>query len=458
MPKNTIAIRREDLSKTGERRVALTPPFAKELIDSGIPVIVQPKLHPTAGTDKRAFTDESYLDAGATVKEDILDAKVIIGLKEISPDYIYPERTYLCFSHTHKGQIKNRQMLTVFAQRKTTLIDYELMTDPKGVRTITAFTYFAGYAGMIESLWALGRRYAVAGIDHPFSVIPQSIELQDLDKFKDILKEVGEVIREKGTPADLPPMIVGFLGNGKTSTGAQQIFDILPVETIGLEDVERIYNEGDRRKVYKCVLSIPDMYKINPDIPWQIRDEYDYLSRQQISDLYIQQPDLFVSNLDQILPYATMLMNCVLWSPRYPRVITNEMMLLHWNRGTALRVIGDISCDPEGSIQFSRETWVDEPVYIYHPAKGDQGNGFTTEGIAVMAVTNLPCAFSADASQQFAQDLAHLMPSIANADYEGKLEDSGLHDEVKKAVILWQGELTKPFAYMKEYMIPSVVM
>jgi alpha-aminoadipic semialdehyde synthase len=458
MPKNTIAIRREDLSKTGERRVALTPHYVKQLTSEGTPVIVQPKLHPSTGTDKRAYEDSEYQSSGATISEDILAAKVIVGLKEIHPDFIYPERTYLCFSHTHKGQLKNRAMLSVFKQRKTTLIDYELMTDEKNVRTITAFTYFAGYAGMIESLWTLGQRYAHAGIDHPLSKIPQSIALQDLDRFKQIIAEAGREIMETGTPESEPPLVVVFLGSGKTSTGAQVIFDLLPVEEIQPEQLEETFHHGGRKKVYKLVLSIHEMFKLRSDLPPTITEHWGFASNEQITDHYFQEPNHFESNLGGILPYTTLVMNCVLWSPRYPRLITRDMMKWHWKNGTALRAIGDISCDPEGSVEFSRETWVDAPVYIYHPEKGDLGNGLEGDGIAVMAVTNLPCAFSADASQQFATDLAHLLPSICGADYENTLESSGLHAEVKKAVIMWQGEFTPNYAYMKEYLIEPVVM
>jgi hypothetical protein len=72
-----------------------------------------------------------------------------------------------------------------------------------------------------------------------------------------------------------------------------------------------------------------------------------------------------------------------------------------------------------------------------------------------MAVTNLPCEFSKDSSEQFATDLGHLLHSLADGDYEGTMDQSGLDDELKRGVIMWQGEFTERFAYMVEY-LPAI--
>ncbi len=116
-----------------------------------------------------------------------------------------------------------------------------------------------------------------------------------------------------------------------------------------------------------------------------------------------------------------------------------------------MQVIGDITCDPNGSIEFSKETWIDDPVYIYNPETEEITDGFEGEGIAVMAVTNLPCEFSADASTQFGSNLAPFYKNIVSADYKKSFADSELAPEIKRAVIMWKGEFTDEFKYMKEY-------
>ena len=69
-----------------------------------------------------------------------------------------------------------------------------------------------------------------------------------------------------------------------------------------------------------------------------------------------------------------------------------------------------------------------------------------------MAVTNLPCEFSADASIQFSEDLKPFLKSIVSANYKNDLEQSNLPDEIKRAVIMWKGKFTPKFSYMKKYL------
>ena len=144
--KNKVGIRREDLSKKGEKRVALVPSAVEKIVQNGTEVIVQPAANPVTEEKKRAFNDSAYIAAGATVSEDLKAASPIVGLKEIETQYLLPEKAYLFFSHTHKGQLKNRDMLRKLIDGKNTLIDYELVTNDQKQRIITAFTYFAGYA------------------------------------------------------------------------------------------------------------------------------------------------------------------------------------------------------------------------------------------------------------------------------------------------------------------------
>ena len=68
-----------------------------------------------------------------------------------------------------------------------------------------------------------------------------------------------------------------------------------------------------------------------------------------------------------------------------------------------------------------------------------------------MAVTNLPCEFSADASIQFGGNLAPFYKNIVSADYKKSIDDSDLAPEIKRAVIMWKGKFTEKFKYMKEF-------
>lgn len=431
-------------------RAAITPAEAFHLSVAGAEILVQPGHYPTTGEQKRIFPDADYESAGANISEDLSTTDVIFGIKEVPIPEILPNKAYLFFSHTHKGQKKNRPMLQTLVNQRATLIDYELITDNiDHNRLITAFTYFAGYAGMIDSLWTLGRRLADKGIANPFEVVPQSVENGDLEDIKRILREVGQHISQHGTPANRPPLITAFLGKGKTSHGAQVIYDLLPVKEITVNELAETFHHGDRRFVYKLVLHIPELYRLR---------ENDAARRAELGDagfcsLYKSQPELFEGDLERIFPYITLMMNCVLWAPRFPRLLTRDDARTWWGQYQTLEVIGDISCDPDGSVQFSRETWVTNPVFVYHPETEQDTDGFEGDGIAVMAVTNLPCEFSADASHGFCNNLKPFFQPLLEADLTAAdPESAGLPPELARATILWQGRFTPDFAYMQAFL------
>lgn len=447
MPK-IIGVRREDLSKTGEKRVAITPHTAASLLRANHTVLIQPGIHYLSRENKRAFSDQDYVAAGATINENLSEAEIIFGLKEVEIDALLPNKTYLFFSHTHKGQVKNRPLLKAMMEKKITLIDYELIVDEKNTRLVTAFTYFAGYAGMTDSLWTLGKRWDMRGIASAFSQIPQSIEREDLPKIRKDITAAGTLIAEHGTPLSQPPVVITILGRGKTSAGSQSMLEHLPTEYITLDQLEEVYRSGDRRKVYVLVLGIREMFRPKQGQEYLVEGA----TKQEYNRAYTSQPEHFESNMDRVIPFTTILMNCILWSPEFPRLLTRQETASWWTPERTLEVIGDITCDPEGSIQFSKETWITDPVYIYDPETNQQTDGFEGNGIAVMAVTNLPCEFPGDASTQFSSELFDLIHQLAAADHDAaSLSAAGFPEPMRKATILWKGELTEGYRYMEEY-------
>jgi len=448
--KNVVGILREGLSKKGENRVAITPESAKQIVGWGHNLIVQSATHPVTGEVKRAFEDYEYVKSGAVISEDLSDAKIIFGLKEIDTDKIFPEKVYCFFSHTHKGQLKNRRMLKALIENKSTLVDYELIRNENNVRLVTAFTYNAGYAGIVDSLWTLGIRLKNNNISNPFALLNQAVKEKHFINAKDSFTKTANDIEIAGTPKELPPIIVCFLGKGKTAKGARELFNILPHEDINIEQLKDVYQNGSKNKLYALHIDIEEIYRMKKDSNYSL-DDYNKLNVREKQKLYFNNPELFETNLDTVLPYITILMNCIIWSKKYPRTTTKSLTQSVYKTHRTLQVIGDITCDPNGSIEFSKETWIDNPVYIYNPETETITDGFEGDGIAVMAVTNLPCEFSADASIQFNSNLAPFYKNILSADYKKTFADSTLAPEIKRAIIMWNGEFTEDFKYMKEF-------
>jgi alpha-aminoadipic semialdehyde synthase len=80
-----------------------------------------------------------------------------------------PNKTYMFFSHTHKGQPYNMGMLKEILNNKIRLVDYELLTD-ENRRRLVLFSKFAGYAGLIDGMHGLGHRLLAKGFGNPFLV------------------------------------------------------------------------------------------------------------------------------------------------------------------------------------------------------------------------------------------------------------------------------------------------
>jgi alpha-aminoadipic semialdehyde synthase len=102
--KKVIAIRREDQS-IWERRAPLAPSHVRKLVfKDGYKVLVQP-------SNRRAFQMPEYIQAGAQIQEDLSEASLILGVKQVPIDYLLPNKTYAFFSHTIKAQEANMPLL-----------------------------------------------------------------------------------------------------------------------------------------------------------------------------------------------------------------------------------------------------------------------------------------------------------------------------------------------------------
>lgn len=434
-----IGIRREDKS-VWERRVPITPQDARLLQEQhGIEVVVQP-------SELRIFRDEEYRAAGVQVQEDLSSCDVIFGVKEIPPAQLMPGKTYVFFAHVIKGQPYNMPMLRRLMELGCVLIDYEKVTDEKGRRLIF-FGRHAGWAGMLDTLWALGQRLAWEGIPNPFSTIQQAHRYPDMETARAAVREVGERIRREGLPPILAPLVVGFAGYGNVSRGAQEIFDLLPVQEIAPDDLPRLFAEDPARHVlYKVVFKEEHMVEpIAPGASFDLQE-------------YYQHPERYRSRFSAYVPYLTVLVNGIYWEAKYPRLVTKEYLreLFGAPARPRLRVIGDISCDIEGAVECTvRCTDPGNPVFVYHPRTGQTRDGWEGEGVVVLAVDILPSEVPRDASVDFSAVLREFAPAIAKADYTVPFEELNLPPEIKRAVIVYRGELTPAYRYLERYLNAS---
>jgi saccharopine dehydrogenase (NAD+, L-lysine forming) len=425
-----IGIRREDKSRW-EARVPLTPADVRELSGQGVRFQVQT-------SPIRTFTDATYRDAGVEVVEELNACQVIIGVKEIPVRWLAPDKAYMFFSHTIKGQPANMPMLRRILDLGCTLIDYERIVDDRG-RRLVFFGRYAGLAGMIDTLWALGRRLQHEGCDNPFTAVRRAFEYEDLAHAKREIAALGARIRQHGLPPTLHPLVCGFAGYGNVAQGAQEIYDLLPIETITPQDLPHVKPAAN--VCYKVVFR--EEHLVTPAAPGAAFELQDYY----------QHPERYRAAFAPHVPHLTLLVNCIYWEPKYPRLVTNAQLreLFGDARPPRLRVIGDITCDIDGSIECTvKATEPGDPVFVYEPRNGHIRDGILGDGPVILAVDILPCELPVDASTHFGQALRPFIPALAKADFTKPLAACGLPPELARATIAYRGELTEPYRYLKE--------
>ncbi|KAJ2701701.1 hypothetical protein FB645_004542 [Coemansia sp. IMI 203386] len=429
-----LGIRREDKNRW-ERRVALTPAHVKRLIrETGTTVLVQP-------SNTRIFNDASFEKAGAIIEEDLSNADAILGIKEVPISKLIPQKTYLIFSHTHKGQAYNMPSLRAFLDKSIRLIDYELMTDPQTQKRLVLFGKHAGYAGMIDGLHGLGQRLLALGYNSPFIHMGQAHVYPNLECVNTKLRHVANIIADQGLPEAFAPMVFTFTGSGNVTQGARAIFDKLPHENITVDDLPRIFSDRFNEKYKTCLLAL------------QV-DAKDYLERIDGGEYdrseYRSHPERYRSVFAQkIAPYTTMLINGIYWESKYPRLLTNSDLAAIQNQRelkNRMLAIADISCDIGGSIEFmSHASTIDSPFFYVDARDGlVEHKDIEKPGVQINSIDNLPTELPFEASKHFGDSLYPFAKALAIGDLD--------HPVLSQAIICQSGELEQQHQHLLKTM------
>jgi alpha-aminoadipic semialdehyde synthase len=433
---NFIGIRHED-KYVMERRAPLTPKHVARLIKTKkLDFVVQT-------SEKRVFTDEEYIKAGAKIARDLKKCSVIFGVKEMPESFFEEDKTYIFFSHVIKGQVYNMPMLKKMMEMKCNLIDYERVVDEQGKRLIF-FGRYAGLAGMINSLWSMGLRLKEAGYKTPFAQIKQAHQYSSLAEVREVISAVGQEIAEKGMPEELRPFTVAFTGYGNVSQGAQEILALLPVKEISPEKLLFLKRRSKLpdNLIYKVIFKEEHLVE-----PMDVTEEFDLQE-------YYSSPEKFKSSFEKYIPHIDMLINCIYWDSRYPRLVTKNYLEKLFSEGTPkLKVIGDISCDVNGSIECTEKgTEIEDPIFVYHPDSRTYTMGHKGDGVLLMAVDILPSELPRDSSAGFADVLINYVKAIADCDFNEDFLTLDLPNAIKSALILHRGELTPHYKYLEEHL------
>ncbi|KAJ6508932.1 Saccharopine dehydrogenase-domain-containing protein [Mycena sanguinolenta] len=464
-PSLVIGLRREDPARIWERRTPLTPDAVKRLLSErpGVKVHVE-------HCDRRVFRDHEYIQAGAIIKENLNDAHIVVGIKETPLSELITTpvqdlnpltggkiaRTHLMFSHTAKGQTYNTALLSRFLANEAfkgdpslpRLIDYEHLTDAEGKRTV-GFGWFAGVAGVLESLSAMAHSHLEIGVASPFIYTPRPHTLPSLDKLRASLHEIGQRIANEGTPRKLGPFIVGLTGTGNVTNGCLSMLAELPIENISVKDLGPLVAQRapDLRKIY-LVHAKPQDYLCRVD-----GGEYDRAH-------YYQNPEMYQSTFSTtVAPYLTLFLNGVGWAPSFPRLMTSADLIKTLTLATDIggarfTNIGDISCDPGGGLEFlPRSSTLSSPFYKTRPSALPA----YLPSVQMMAVDILPASIPLDASEHFSSKLYPYLERLIEwywAGAEAKARHGGarapLDPALEDATIAAGGQLKERHRWLQD--------
>jgi alpha-aminoadipic semialdehyde synthase len=393
--------------------------------NEGVRFVVQP-------SERRIFPDRDFRDAGAALSDDLSACEVILGIKEIPPHAIHPSKTYMFFSHTIKGQPANMPMLRSLLENGCSLLDHELVTDGGGRRLI-AFGRYAGLAAAIDALWILGRRLRWEGVATPFETLRQSMDYADLDDAREALRRVGEAIRDHGLPAAVRPFVIGLTGRGNVGTGVREMLALLPLVEIHPRDLPRAAQIAppEGRGVALAAWQTEDL--VEPI------DSAASFSREE----YRVHPERYRARFAPSLPHLTLLLHGIQWSTGSPRFVTREDLRTLWAESAPrLRVIADIACDVNGSLECTvRTTDPGNPAYGFEPETGRASPGIEGPGPVVVPVEIFPAEFPRDASRHFSGALGPLVAPLARMSPTLGIEDPALPAALRRSAIAVRGKL-----------------
>ena len=281
------------------------------------------------------------------------------------------------------------------------------------------------------------------GIENPFEGLKQAREYDSLSEIKSVIKQIGSRIKVEGLPNQLVPLVVGFTGFGRVSKAAQKIIDLLPTVNIPADEIESFFRKGkfSNGVIYAVEFKKADLFTKKEGGNF---DSY----------LYNKYPESFTSKFGRYISYLSMIVNGLYWEPHFPKLVTLGYMkqFYEFNPNPKLRVIADISCDVEGSIELTvKATTSDNPAYVFEPLTRTIKDGVEGCGPVILAQDKLPNELPREASQSFGNALLPFITQLALADYSKPRLELDIPVLFKKAVIAHQGELSKRYHHLHAY-------
>ena len=382
-----------------DNRVALTPKQCKWFKETYPHWDIQVESSST-----RCFSDKDYEREGIKVVDDMSNATILLGIKEVPIAQLIEGKTYLFFSHTKKEQTYNQQLFHAMMDKNISLIDYECLEHEDGQRLI-GFGFFAGIVGAHNGIMAYGNK-------------TKDFHLGRVKDVKDYMELVHTYFGLK-----LPNIKIAVTGSGRVAHGIIEIMNLMDVQQVEPDEyVSRSYTYP----VY-VHLKGRDLY---------VHKETGFYERMD----FHENPENYNCVFNQYLKHTHILMNGIYWEKDIPPLFTMGDLK---NDDFALTTIADITDDAHGSVPINLgDATSEEPVYGVDINTLQKTIPYLNNCIDIMAVGNLPNELPRDASRFFGEQLIkYVLPDLIG-------DGNAI---IRKATMLDKGKLTAAYDYLKSY-------
>lgn len=384
-----------------DSRVLLTPKQCKKILSAypDVSIFVQP-------SPSRCYTDYEYDAEGITLKEDLSDCDVLVGVKEQVVDTLISEKHYFFFSHTAKEQPYNAKMLKAIVDKKIQLSDYEYLTDTSGKRVI-AFGKWAGIVGAHNGILTYGKR---TGAFH----------LKPMNKCKDFAAAVSYYKDIK-----LGTAKIVLTGTGRVANGSAEVLDKMNIKKVSAKDfLNKVFTEA----VY-CQLETEEMFQKQTD--------------GSFDSGFYSNPSNYISSFEPYTKVADIMINGIYWDNKAPAFFSkDDMKKADFN----IKVIADITCDiaPVASIPATlKASTIADPIFGYDVNTEKETQAHQNGVVDMMTVDNLPNELPRDASEDFGNQFQEFVLEALLNDKDKMIYNASITTK--------EGELNKPYLYLKSY-------
>ncbi len=285
----------------------------------------------------RNFSDEEYQKNNITLKEDLSDCDLLLGVKEVPIDKLIPNKKYMFFSHTIKKQPYNRAMLRKIMEHKIRLIDYECLTWENGSR-ILGFGRFAGIVGMHNGFITWGKKFGL-------------FDLKPAHHCKNYLD-----LKLQYKNLSLPAIKIALCGDGRVAHGVLELLEYLKIK------------EVTKKEFLSNTFSEPVFVHLRSE-DYYIRKDGRVWDK---SDFY-HNPEEYLSAFQPYYKVCDMMVNAIFWQPGIPAFFTKENMKegdfnIKVVEGDKIVTIDEFSTNTDGffilnnniekSLQINTEIWL----------------------------------------------------------------------------------------------------